>query len=62
METLQTLETLEPQYCWDRTIEPNKFFGLHKYPAAQAEVALVLIGEKGAGKGTLVRCFFLQVS
>jgi hypothetical protein len=25
-------------------------------PAAQAEVALVLIGEKGAGKGTLVRC------
>jgi len=25
-------------------------------PAAQAEVALVLIGNKGAGKGTLVRC------
>src|SRR5262249_53364979 len=25
-------------------------------PAAQAEVALVLIGMKGAGKGTLVRC------
>ena len=25
-------------------------------PAAQAEVALVLIGAKGAGKGTLVRC------
>ena len=25
-------------------------------PAAPAEVALVLIGEKGAGKGTLVRC------
>jgi hypothetical protein len=25
-------------------------------PGAQAEVALVLIGEKGAGKGTLVRC------
>jgi hypothetical protein len=25
-------------------------------PAAQAEVALVLIGEKGTGKGTLVRC------
>jgi len=25
-------------------------------PAAQAEVALVLIGEKGVGKGTLVRC------
>ena len=25
-------------------------------PAAQAEVALVLIGRKGAGKGTLVRC------
>ena len=25
-------------------------------PAAQAEVALVLIGHKGAGKGTLVRC------
>jgi Family of unknown function (DUF5906) len=25
-------------------------------PAAQAEVALVLIGEKGAGKGTLIRC------
>ena len=25
-------------------------------PAAQAEVALVLIGPKGAGKGTLVRC------
>ena len=25
-------------------------------PAAQAEVALVLIGFKGAGKGTLVRC------
>jgi hypothetical protein len=27
-----------------------------KNPGAQAEVALVLIGEKGAGKGTLVRC------
>ena len=25
-------------------------------PAAPAEVALVLIGEKGAGKGTVVRC------
>jgi hypothetical protein len=25
-------------------------------PAAQAEVALVLVGPKGAGKGTLVRC------
>jgi hypothetical protein len=25
-------------------------------PAAQAEVALVLIGAKGAGKGTLIRC------
>jgi hypothetical protein len=25
-------------------------------PAAPAEVALVLIGEKGAGKGTLIRC------
>ena len=25
-------------------------------PGAQAEVALVLIGEKGVGKGTLVRC------
>jgi ABC-type cobalamin/Fe3+-siderophores transport system ATPase subunit len=27
-----------------------------QHPAEQAEVALVLIGEKGVGKGTLVRC------
>jgi hypothetical protein len=27
-----------------------------KHPGAPAEVALVLIGEKGAGKGTLIRC------
>ena len=27
-----------------------------QHPAAQAEVALVLVGPKGAGKGTLVRC------
>jgi len=30
-----------------------------QHPAEAAEVALVLIGEKGAGKGTLVRCLEL---